>query len=100
MSDPAATPETVKRLAALARVQVPDADLPRFAAEFQAVVAYIGALDGLAPEQGEAGVPAVRNALRTDGDAAPAGAWTERLAAAFPEREGDSLRVKRIISHD
>lgn len=95
-----ATPEDVKRLAALARIEVPDADLSRFAAEFDAVLAYVGKLDELTlPDQGRV-VPAVRNALRKDENANEAGTYTEALASQFPQREGDSLSVKQILSHD
>jgi aspartyl-tRNA(Asn)/glutamyl-tRNA(Gln) amidotransferase subunit C len=100
MSDAKATPEDVQRLARLARIEVPEASLGTFAAEFDAVLAYVGRLDALDTEAGERPLPAVRNRFREDGTPTPPGAWTERLSRAFPERDGDSLSVKRIISHD
>ena len=100
MSDMKATPEDVKRLATLARVDVDDADLAKFAAEFDSILAYVGKLDELTLPESERNLSVVRNVLR--GDEAPyeSGTWTERIVAQFPAKEGNSLSVKKIISHD
>ncbi|HWH16371.1 MAG TPA: Asp-tRNA(Asn)/Glu-tRNA(Gln) amidotransferase subunit GatC [Candidatus Paceibacterota bacterium] len=95
-----ATPEDVVRLAGLARVEVPEADLPRFAREFDAVLAYVGKLDELVIPDLERTVPPVRNVFRADLVTNETGSHTEKLVAQFPQREGDSLSVKQIISHD
>lgn len=95
-----ATPEDVLRLAALARVQVAEADLPRFAAEFDAVLAYVGKLDELTITSQERETAPVRNVFRDDQVVNEPGSFTEKIAAQFPQREGDSLSVKQIISHD
>jgi aspartyl-tRNA(Asn)/glutamyl-tRNA(Gln) amidotransferase subunit C len=95
-----ATPEDVKRLAALARIEVPQADLARFAAEFDGILSYVGKLDELElPDTGR-DLSKVRNVLREDANPLPAGMWTEALTAQFPEKEGNALKVKQIISHD
>lgn len=95
------TPEEVKKLAALARVEVSDEELPKFVKEFEAILAYVGQLEKLdidvtAPKE----KPAVRNVMREDGEPHEKGRWTEKLAEQFPAREGDALSVKQIISHD
>ena len=95
-----ATPEDVKRLAALARIEVADADLARFAEEFDGVLSYIGTLEELTLPEAAAALPTLRNVLRADEGAYEAGAWTSAIAAQFPEREGGALKVKQIISHD
>lgn len=100
MSDAKATAEDVKRLAALARVDVPEEDLARFAAEFDGILAYVGKLGDLKLPEGETGVPALRNVLRADEGAHAPGTWTEAITAQFPQKEGDSLSVKKILSHD
>lgn len=95
-----ATPEDVRRLAALARIEVADADLERFAAEFDAVLAYVGKLDELTIPDQERVLAPVRNVFRKDEVTVAPGSYTEALASQFPQREGDSLSVKQIISHD
>lgn len=95
-----ATPEDVKRLAELARIEVADEDLAAFAAEFDGILAYVGKLDELALPDASLETPAVRNVLREDGAPFQPGTWTDAVAAQFPDRTGDYLSVKQIISHD
>lgn len=100
MSTAKATTEDVKRLATLARVEVAEADLERFAAEFDSVLAYVGKLDELTLSEDDKNQSAVQNVLRADEGAYEAGTWTERIVGQFPAKEGNSLSVKKIISHD
>jgi aspartyl/glutamyl-tRNA(Asn/Gln) amidotransferase C subunit len=96
-----ATPEDVARLAALARISIPENQLAAMAQEFDSILAYIGQLDELSLDR--ATVPAdltVKNSFREDGVPHEKGMWTEAITAQFPAREGDALAVKQIISHD
>ncbi|HEX2792459.1 MAG TPA: Asp-tRNA(Asn)/Glu-tRNA(Gln) amidotransferase subunit GatC [Candidatus Paceibacterota bacterium] len=95
-----ATPDDVKRLAALARIKIPEENLERFAAEFDAVLAYVASLDTLSLDAAgpEAGI--VRNKLRADDAPRARGEYTKRLVDQFPEKEGNALSVKTIISYE
>lgn len=96
-----ATTEEVKKLAALARIKVGDAELEKFTSEFDAILAYISQLEKLELPKDIAGEkPALRNVMREDGVPYAPGAYTEKLAEQFPKREGDALSVKQIITHD
>jgi len=95
-----ATREEVKKLAALARITVADAELEKFTGEFDAILAYVGQLEKLDLPKGEGGKPPLRNVMRADGEPHTAGLYTEKLAEQFPAREGDALSVKQIITHD
>jgi aspartyl-tRNA(Asn)/glutamyl-tRNA(Gln) amidotransferase subunit C len=95
-----ATAEDVKKLAALARITITDAELERFTKEFDSILAYVGQLEKLElPKAGEM-KPPLRNVMRADGEPHESGKYTEKLAGQFPERDGDYLAVKQIISHD
>jgi len=100
MSDTKATPEDVKRLATLARLDVAENDLARFAAEFDSILAYVGKLDELTLPQSGRNLSVVRNVLRADEAPYASGTWTERIVEQFPVKEGNSLSVKKIINHD
>lgn len=94
-----ATAEEVKKLAALARMEVGEGELARFTEEFDAILAYVGQLERLDLAAVEETTP-LRNVMREDGEPHEAGLYTEKLAAQFPNREGDALAVKQVISHE
>ncbi len=91
--------EEVKKLAALARISVAEADLQKFAGEFEAIVGYISQLDELTVPKRQPLLP-YTNVFRTDGTPHEKGKYTELLAKQFPAREGNYLSVKQIVSHD
>lgn len=91
--------EAVRKLADLARLEIPEERQQKLVAEFDAILEYVGQLEELdASESGEF-LP-YANTLRKDGEPTPAGTWTKQIVAQFPEKEGNSLSVKQIISHD
>jgi len=96
-----ATTEEVKKLAALARIKIGDAELEKFTSEFDAILAYVGQLETLDLPKDLAGEkPLLHNIMRADGEPHAAGKYTEQIAAQFPAREGDALSVKQIITHE
>ena len=100
MSDTKATPEDVTRLATLARLDVAESDLTRFASEFDSILAYVGKLDELTLPESERNLSTIRNVLRTDEAPYESGTWTKRIVEQFPVKEGNSLSVKKISNHD
>jgi aspartyl-tRNA(Asn)/glutamyl-tRNA(Gln) amidotransferase subunit C len=95
-----ASAEEVKKLASLARLHVEDEEVEKFAKEFEAILAYVGKIEKLSVSGKTDTYPAVRNVMREDGTPHDAGTFTESLTAQFPERDGNYLKVKQIISHD
>jgi aspartyl-tRNA(Asn)/glutamyl-tRNA(Gln) amidotransferase subunit C len=98
-----ATSEDVTKLAALARISVPESELEKFATEFDAILKYVGQLEELKVTQGDKGSEPLlpyTNIFRADENPHEPGKFTEKIAEQFPTREGDSLSVKQIISHD
>ena len=96
-----ATREDVQKLAALARIRIQDDELDRFTAEFDGILAYVGQLETLDIKTGgEADRPALVNVMREDGEPHAVGRYTKKLAEQFPERDGNALVVRQIISHE
>lgn len=96
-----ATTEDVKKLAELARIKITDGELEKFTKEFDAILTYVGQIEALdLPKDLTAGIPPLHNVMRADTRTHERGECTEKLAAQFPAREGDSLVVKQIISND
>jgi aspartyl-tRNA(Asn)/glutamyl-tRNA(Gln) amidotransferase subunit C len=96
-----ASADEVKKLAALARINIAEDKLASFAAEFDGVLTYVGKLNELSLPHTAARVqPVVRNVLREDGEPHAKGKFTEKLVEQFPDADGNYLRVKQIITHD
>ncbi|MEK7604303.1 MAG: Asp-tRNA(Asn)/Glu-tRNA(Gln) amidotransferase subunit GatC [Patescibacteria group bacterium] len=95
-----ATTDEVKKLAALARITVPEAELEQFTQEFDAIIAYVGQLEQLELAQVADEKPPLRNVMRPDEKPHEAGQYTEKIVEQFSARKGDALSVKQIISHD
>ena len=96
-----ATTDDVRRLAALARIQVDEAELPKFTKEFDAILSYVSQLEKLDLGTGtEPEVPPLHNVMREDGEPRESGTYTEKLAEQFPAREQDALVVKQVISYE
>lgn len=97
-----ATVEEVKKLAALARINLVEGELEKFTSEFDAILAYVDTISAIEMPQGEAlrEGQMLRNVMRADGEPHAPGVYTEKLAAQFSAHEGDALSVKQIIQHD
>ena len=96
-----ASTDDVARLAALARIDIPEADRERIAGEFDSILAYIGQLDELEVAANAAPrAPKLHNVTREDVSAYAPRTWTERIVRLFPAKTGNALSVKKIISHD
>jgi aspartyl/glutamyl-tRNA(Asn/Gln) amidotransferase C subunit len=96
-----ATIDEVKKLAALVRLSIDEADLEKFTKEFDAILGYIGQLEALTlPQDASDAMPQLRNVMRSEGEPHATGKYTEKIARQFPLREGDALSVKQIITHE
>ena len=91
------TPEDVRHVARLARLELSEAELERMRAEMDAILAYMDklrSLDTTGVEPTSHAVP-LRNVMRDD-EPRPSLPRDDMLANA-PDRAGDFFRVPRII---
>lgn len=95
-----ATKEDVKKLAALARIQVDEKELEKFTREFDAILDYVGQLESLKTGEEKGEKPPLHNVFREDGEPEVSGTHTQKLVEQFPAKKGDALLVKRIITHE
>ncbi len=92
-----ATSDEVAKLASLARIEVPEGERETFAKEFDAILAYVGQLDGLTATDAVHALPVVRNVFREDKNPHESGMYTKKITEQFPKRDGDYLSVKPIL---
>ena len=91
------TSEELQKLATLSRIELSDDEKRTFSGEIDAILQYVSQIQILPSLPGERSLPAVRNVVRKDEDAHAAGAFTEAILAGAPRREGDHIKVKRIL---
>lgn len=87
----------IRALAKLARLEVGDDEIARLEKEIPAILGFVEAIQK-APVSGEAAAPEIRNVMRDDAGAHESGAFTDALLKAAPNREGDRIAVKQVIS--
>lgn len=92
--------DDVRHLAALARIEVGPKELEVRAKEFEQILAYVNQLETLAIPKGRASAPILKNVFREDGPPDPSGVWTAKLVAQFPQKKGDALSVRQVITHE
>ena len=94
------TTEEVRKLASLARIAVPEAELEKVAQDLGQILGYISLLNK-APtvEPSDRYLPPLENVFREDGPAHDGALYRDAIIANFPHKKGDYLAVKEIISY-
>lgn len=98
----AMTPQDIAHLADLARIKLTDAEREQLAGEIDTILEYVSAVQEIAGDDGDATptVGPLHNVFRSDEVTTPPGTHTETLLAAMPQREGQYLKVQKILSQD
>ncbi len=92
--------DEVKKLAELSRLEFDEAELAKMQGEINAILGYIEAVQKVPMPEGVSPNPhlALENVMREDEGAHDAGAYTADIVAQFPDKEGDFLKVKKILN--
>jgi aspartyl-tRNA(Asn)/glutamyl-tRNA(Gln) amidotransferase subunit C len=87
----------IRALAQLARLDVSDAEVAKLEGELPGIIGFVEEIQKAATA-GEAAAPALRNVIRADENPHESGKYTETLLSAAPNREGDRIAVKQVVS--
>jgi len=93
--------EDIRQLASLSRIAVTDAEVDLFQSEIGSILDYVGqikAMTNTADDKKTAGV--VYNKMRADEVTHEPGTYTEAILRELPAREGNFMKVKKIIATD
>ena len=90
-------------LAKLARIEIGDEEAESLTREFEAILGYVGEVKSitspqplsLLKERGKG--RGVFNVMREDIEPHESGLYTERILEQAPAREGDYIKVKKIL---
>lgn len=96
------TPQEIAHLADLARIELSDAEREQLAGEIDTILEYVSAVQEIAGDDASAtpNLGTLNNVFREDAVTTPPGTHTETLLAAMPQREGQYLKVQKILSQD
>ncbi len=90
--------EDVAHLAKLARIEIGDAEAENIAHDITSILGYVSEIEEITGSSEEKKVVgALYNVMREDGQPHEAGKYTEDLLNLAPERDGQYVKVKKII---
>lgn len=90
------TPEDIKHLASLARIEVTDKEAEDLTKEVDSILGYVGQIQSVSGDI-EQKIPELHNVMREDLVTNKPKEYTENLLKNAPSREGDYLKVKKIL---
>ena len=88
--------EEVDKLATLSRLALTEEEKAKFQGEIDAILGFVGQVKEAAEEAPKANYAQINN-LREDIVVHKTGEYMEKLLEEAPEREGDFVKVKRIL---
>jgi len=87
----------VKALAALARLEVSDAELAKLEKEIPDILKFVEQIQNVASDTKPIS-PKIRNVMREDLNPHETGMYTKRILDAAPKQEKDRIVVKQVVT--
>ena len=87
----------VEKLAELSRIKMTEEEMVAFAKEIDPILDYVAQIKKVVGDETEREIPDLHNVMRSDDMPNQTGGNTEVLIAEFPRREGNLLKVKKIL---
>jgi aspartyl-tRNA(Asn)/glutamyl-tRNA(Gln) amidotransferase subunit C len=94
------TKEEILNLADLARIEVADDEIENIRQKMEGILDYVSEIQSLSGEDAVSETPEVgenRNVFREDEDPHETGKYTESIIKNAPEKEGDYIKVRKIL---
>jgi aspartyl-tRNA(Asn)/glutamyl-tRNA(Gln) amidotransferase subunit C len=90
--------EDVKKLADLARIEMKEGEMEELSKEMDSILGYVSQVQEVAGESvDDVEVGFVRNVMREDENPTEGGTNSKEIITEFPNKEGDFLKVKKIL---
>ena len=90
------TKTDIQKLASLARIDISPEEAESLTVEIDAILGYVGQIQNISAEEVKE-VPALRNVMRDDVVTHTSGEFSEDILKLVPQREGNYLKVKKIL---
>ncbi len=94
------TPEDIKHLGDLSRVEVTDEEAKSIAEKIDSILLYVGQIKNAVSEGGlgdQSELPLLHNVMRDDVVTHEPRQYTEAVLSNAPARQGDYVKVKKIL---
>lgn len=93
------TKEDIQNLADLSRIEVAEEETERLRSSMESILAYVSEVREISGEEAEKTIEAgtLRNVFREDGEPHEAGKYTESVLKNAPDKEGEYVKVKKIL---
>jgi len=88
--------ETIKNLADLARIEMSDSEAEAMTKDLDSILGYVGQINEVSGDS-KPSVSKHRNIMRDDVVTTESREYTEKLLKNAPARDGDYLKVKKIL---
>ena len=90
--------EDIEHLARLSRIAVTESEADALAADITSILSYVSEIEEITgSKEIEKKVGPLYNVMRDDADPHEAGKYTEDLLNLAPERQGQYVKVKKIL---
>lgn len=102
--------EEIKKLADLARIEVGDKEAENLGSEMESILEYVGQVKSITTKRDAESPPlvvrgavafakvgGVINIMREDQNPTESGNYSKELIDEFPNKDGDYLKVKKIL---
>ncbi|MDD5050420.1 MAG: Asp-tRNA(Asn)/Glu-tRNA(Gln) amidotransferase subunit GatC [Candidatus Pacebacteria bacterium] len=89
--------QDIEKLAELARIELKEEEKVKLAKEIDGILGYIDQIKTAGSKDIARAKEPVRNIFREDKNPHESGTHTDALVAEFPRKEGNYLKVKKIL---
>ena len=90
----------IEKLAKLARIELTEEEKEKYLKDISAILGYVDQIKGAVGTAGEERtVGELRNVMRSDQGENTTGSNTETIVNEFPAKQGDYLKVKKILEN-
>ena len=90
--------EEVKKLAELARINITSEEVEKVRKEIESILKYVSEIKTVAEIKMPAREDLPRNVTREDGSPHAGGIYTDVVLNEAPRRDGDYIKVKKILN--
>lgn len=91
--------DDIQKLTDLALVDMSETEIEKIQGEIKPILDYVSELQKLSAQDLEPAVGDIYNIMRDDANPHESGLHTEALLKELPQREGDYVKVKKILTN-